>query len=105
MSLRDWFHSDFEIKLVTPGKGDGPSSTRYVYLRAGALSVYAAFLATTAAVAVYMMDGHKADAVFLGFAGALWLNALGFASNVKKHQIANARDPNAQAPAAPGSNP
>lgn len=97
MSWIDFIHSDFEVKLVTPGKGDGPSSTRYVYLRAGTLSVYAAFMATFACVIVYAMDGHKADGGFLAFAAGLWLNALGFASSVKKNQ-ANAAAPPADPP-------
>lgn len=88
----DWLRSDFEIKLVTPGKGDGPSTTRFVYLRAGTLSVYSAFLATVACVVVYLMDGHKADALFLGFAAGLWVNTLAFASKVKTNQANNAKE-------------
>lgn len=60
------------------------SSTKLVWLTNGMFSCYCAALATVAGVAVYVFN-QKADAVYWTATGALWVNALGFASNVQKN--------------------
>lgn len=72
------------LKLISPQEGGGPSTTKWVYLHAGALSIYSAALATVGGVMVYLVF-QKADGVYWAATGGLWINCLGFASTVKKH--------------------
>jgi hypothetical protein len=71
--------------------GDGVSSTKVVWLWAGLASVYCAALTTVGGVAVYVWL-QKADAIYWTGAGALWVNALGFASSVQKGQHQAAKE-------------
>lgn len=77
--------ADLYLKLISPQQGDGPSSTKWVYLHAGALSIYCATLATVGGVAVYVFL-QKADGIYWAAVGGMWINALGFATSAKKHQ-------------------
>lgn len=79
------FFRDLYVKLISKQQGDGPSSTKWVYLNAGALSIYCASLATVGGVAVYVIH-LTADATYWMAVGALWVNTLGFASSVKKNE-------------------
>lgn len=65
--------------------GDGPSTTKLVWLHAGLVSVYCAALATVGGVSVYLFQG-KADSTYWLGVGALWVNSLGFASSVQRGQ-------------------
>ena len=69
---------------IDPSGSPVISSTKLVWLTNGMLSCYCATLATIAGVSVYLFLG-KADAIYWTAAGALWVNALGFASTVQKN--------------------
>jgi hypothetical protein len=77
------------MKLIreasTSMAGSGVSSTKLVWLSNGMLSCYCATLATMGGVGVYVFL-QKADGIYWTAVGALWVNALGFATSAKKHQ-------------------
>lgn len=69
--------------------GSGLSSTKLVWLSNGMLSCYCATLATIGGVSVYVWL-QEADPIYWTAVGALWVNALGFASSVQRnsHNVA-----------------
>jgi len=71
--------------------GSGVSSTKVVWLWAGLASVYCAVLTTVGGVSVYVFL-QKADPIYWTAVGALWLNALGFASGVQRAAHSNAKE-------------
>lgn len=75
----------FIREATSQTNGSGVSSTKIVWLSNGMLSCYCATLATVGGVGVYVFL-QLADGVYWAAVGALWLNALGFANNAKKHQ-------------------
>lgn len=77
--------ADLLREYTTANAGQGPSSTKLVYVHAGLASVYCATVATLGGVSAYLFQGH-ADGVFWAAVGALWVNALAFASSVQKGQ-------------------
>lgn len=82
---------DLYLQLISPQQGTGPSSTKWVYLHAGALSIYCATLATIGGIAVYVCL-QQADGIYWTAVGALWVNALGFATNAKNHQATASKE-------------
>lgn len=68
-----------------PSGGQGPSTTKLVWLTAGLASVYSATVGTLAGVSVYIFLG-RSDATYWVFIGSLWTAALGFAQSVQKSQ-------------------
>lgn len=72
-------------EAVSATSGQGVSSTKIVWLSNGMLSCYCATLATVGGVAVYVFM-QKADGIYWAGVGALWVNALGFATSAKKNQ-------------------
>ena len=86
MSIRDLFN-----QLIRPNQNGGPSSTKLVYLQAGVLSAYSAFLGTMAAIGRFMAYG-TADPTWCGFLVGLWGIVIGFASGAKKHAAEQTRD-------------
>lgn len=80
---------DFLREYTTASAGQGPSSTKLVWLTAGLASAYCATLMTVGGVSVYVFLG-KADGVYWTAVGALWVNTLGFAAQVLRgqHQVA-----------------
>jgi uncharacterized membrane protein len=83
--------SDFLREAQSKTAGSGVSSTKVVWLWAGLASVYSAVLTTVGGVSVYVWQG-KADPVYWTAVGALWVNALGFASSVQKGQHKAAKE-------------
>ena len=72
-------------EAATSTAGSGVSSTKLVWLSNGMLSCYCATIATVGGVGVYV-SLQRADGVYWTAVGALWVNALGFATSAKKHQ-------------------
>lgn len=70
---------------ISATSGQGVSSTKIVWLSNGMLSCYCATLATAGGVGVYVFL-QKADPIYWAGVGALWVNALGFATSAKKNQ-------------------
>jgi uncharacterized membrane protein len=71
--------------LITATQGNGPSSTRLVYLVNGLASVFCAIVMTLGGIIVYCALG-KADAVYWTSAAALWTATLGFGAKTKNEQ-------------------
>lgn len=98
------------LQLISPQANGGPSATKWVYLHAGALSTYCATLATVGGVAVYV-TWRTADAIYWTAVGALWVNALGFATSAKKHaatatkEVTLAQASSTPAPQTPAAGP
>lgn len=95
---------DLYLKLISPQAGDGPSSTKWVFLHAGALSIYCATLASVGGVMVYLCF-RIADAVYWAAVGGLWTAALGFATSAKKHQTTASKEIQIANGAKDGTNP
>lgn len=82
---------EFLRSYTTANAGQGPSSTKLIWLTAGLASVYCATLATLGGVSVYVFQERADNTYWLGV-GALWVNALGFAAQVMRGQHQAAKE-------------
>jgi hypothetical protein len=73
------------FSLISATRGNGPSSTRLVYLVNGLAAVFCALVMTIGGIIVYCAAG-KADAVYWTTVAALWTATLGFGSKTKNEQ-------------------
>jgi hypothetical protein len=62
--------------------GEGPSSTKIVYLNVGLIAIYGWLLMVITFCAVYACSG-EADGVFAGVIGSVLLAIVGFATNAQ----------------------
>jgi uncharacterized membrane protein len=76
---------DLLMQLISATRGNGPSSTRLVYLVNGMAAVFCALVMTIGGIIVYCAAG-KADAVYWTAVAALWTATLGFGAKTKKEQ-------------------
>jgi uncharacterized membrane protein len=76
---------DLVIQLISATRGNGPSSTRLVYLVNGVAAVFCAFVMTIGGILVYCSAG-KADAIYWAAVAALWTATLGFGARTKSQQ-------------------
>ena len=76
---------EFLKRYTIPSGGQGPSTTKLVWMTAGLASVYCAVVGTLAGVSVYVFLG-RADSTYWLAIGGLWTAALGFAQSVAKAQ-------------------
>lgn len=77
-------YQELLLKLIGSTQGEGPSSTKLVYLTNGMLAAYCATLGTVAIISVYIWF-RVVDPIICGFVSALWVTSIGFASGAKKH--------------------
>ena len=76
---------DVFLQLISPNHGQGPSSTRFVYVLNGMAAVLGALIMTTGGMIVYC-NQHRADETYWLATGALWGASLGFATRAKTDQ-------------------
>jgi uncharacterized membrane protein len=76
---------DLLTQLISATRGNGPSSTRLVYLVNGLAAVFCALVMTIGGILVYCNAG-KADAVYWAAVAALWTATLGFGARTKNQQ-------------------
>jgi uncharacterized membrane protein len=76
---------DLLRNLISATQGNGPSSTRLVYLVNGLAAVFCALVMTIGGIIVYCGRG-RADAVYWTSAAALWTATLGFGAKTKNEQ-------------------
>lgn len=76
---------EFLKSYTIPSGGQGPSTTKLVWLTAGLASVYCAVLGTVAGISVYVFL-RVANSTYWLAIGGLWTAALGFAQSVQKSQ-------------------
>jgi hypothetical protein len=81
----------FLLSLISATHGQGPSSTRLVYLMNGVGAAFCALVMTIGGIEVYYVRGD-ADAVYWGCVAALWTATLGFGSKSKDHQQTQAKE-------------
>ncbi len=76
---------DLLTQLISATRGNGPSSTRLVYLVNGLAAVFCALVMTIGGIIVYCLVG-KADAIYWTAVAALWTATLGFGARTKSQQ-------------------
>jgi len=75
----------FFKNLISSTHGNGPSSTRLIYLINGLAAVLCALIATIGGTIVYCLT-DKADMVYWTGVAALWTATLGFGAKAKTEQ-------------------
>src|SRR5690242_9563184 len=80
------------LQLISATRGNGPSSTRLIYVVNGLAASFCAVLATLSGIIVYCAANHAANPVYWGGVAALWTATLGFGSSAKKEQQKATRD-------------
>ena len=73
------------LQLITATHGQGPSSTRLVYLVNGLAAVFCAIVMTMGGIIVYCAL-HIANSTYWLAVGALWTGTLGFGAKTKSDQ-------------------
>lgn len=76
---------DFFRQLLSSTEGQGPSSTRLIYLLNGLAASFCATVATVAGLIVYCYC-RKAEPTYWAAVAALWTTTLGFGTSAKNAQ-------------------
>lgn len=77
--------------LISSTHGQGPSSTRLVYLMNGLAAVMCALLMTIGGIIVYCVTGN-ANATYWTGTVALWTATLGFGARAKNEQQKSSKE-------------
>lgn len=75
----------FFTNLISATHGNGPSSTRLIYLLNGLGALFCAILMTLGGIFVYCHD-RTADGAYWAGAAAMWTATLGFGAGAKTCQ-------------------
>ena len=77
--------------LISSTHGNGPSSTRLIYLINGLAAAFSALVVTIGGMVVYCVT-DKADVVYWTGVAALWTATLGFGAKAKNEQQKAAKE-------------